>query len=60
MIGQGTSHAQITYGFRVNGPAPNLEVPIHIEGRLAVEAGNAFAPGFDATGYTIEPSEGVE
>ena len=41
VTGQGTSHAQIVYAFRVNGPALNLEVPIHIEGRLAVEAGNA-------------------
>ena len=41
VTGQGTSHAQIQYFFRVNGPAPNVEVPIRIEGRLAVDAGNA-------------------
>jgi hypothetical protein len=41
VTGQGTSHAQIVYGFRVNGPALNLEVPIHIDGRIAVDAGNA-------------------
>jgi hypothetical protein len=41
VTGQGTSHAQVSWGFRVNGPSPNLTVPIHIEGRIAVEAGNA-------------------
>ena len=38
---QGTSHAMVQYWFRVNGPAPNVQVPIRIDGRVAISAGNA-------------------
>lgn len=38
---QGTSHVMVQYWFRVNGPAPNVQVPIRIDGRVAISAGNA-------------------
>jgi hypothetical protein len=38
---QGTSHAQMQYWFRVNGPSPNVQVPIHIDGHIEISAGNA-------------------
>jgi hypothetical protein len=37
---QGTSIVQISYWFRVNGP-PNAHVPIKIDGRVQLSAGNA-------------------
>ena len=41
VAGQGTSIVHVQYWFRVNGPSPNVEVPIQIDGRIEISAGNA-------------------
>jgi hypothetical protein len=38
----GTSHAMVQYWFRVNGPAPNVSVPIHIDGHVELSVGGAL------------------
>jgi hypothetical protein len=40
VVDQGTSHAQVQYFFRVNGPA--AQVPIRIDGRIEFSAGGAL------------------
>jgi hypothetical protein len=38
--GQGNTRVEIRYWFRVEGPSDGIEVPIQIEGRTAIDAGN--------------------
>ena len=41
VTGPGTSFVQLLYFFRVDGPAPDLPVPIRIAGNVRISAGNA-------------------